>query len=81
MAIITSWIWKAGEDVNGLKIDQENRRLEWFDAVGCACGDSTLTQTFADFVQRGPAFGSLPDDILAELNASLSAMRVTASAR
>lgn len=75
MTVITSWIWKSGADVNALKLDLENNRLEWFDAVGCACGDSTLSQTFGDFAERGPAFSGVPDDIMAEILVSLRALR------
>jgi hypothetical protein len=72
MDMTTSWMWRSGEALNGLQIDTDAGRLEWFDGPGCACGDSTLSQTYADFAARGPAFADIPDDILAEVRAALA---------
>jgi len=72
MTLTTSWMWKDGEDLNGLQIDAEEGRLEWFDGVGCACGDSTLSQTYDQFAQKGPAFPGIQDEILTEVRAALA---------
>ena len=74
--LTTSWLWKDGEELNGLKINQEKKKLEWFDGVGCACGDSTAEQTVAEFRQRGAAFGNPPEDVLAELETALSTLKL-----
>lgn len=72
--ITTSWLWQAGEGVNGLKINTDRARIEWYDEVGCACGDSTITQTYHEFRTQGPTFSSIPDDVQAEVEASLAAL-------
>lgn len=66
----TSWMWSAGEGVNGAQIDERRQRIAWYDEVGCACGDSTTSQTFADFLARGASF-SVPDEIAAEIRAAI----------
>lgn len=76
--ITLSWMWRAGEGINALKIDADKRHLEWYDEVGCACGDSSDVQTFEDFRQRGAKFSGVPDDVLAELSTSLQALENTA---
>jgi hypothetical protein len=60
--------------VNGLKINRDKGLLEWYDDLGCACGDSTTTQTYQEYAQRGPAFSSMPEDVQAEVEQSLAAL-------
>ena len=64
----TSWLWSAGNGVNGARIDLDKAHLEWYDDLGCACGDSEAEQTYADFRAKGPAFGNPPQDVLDEMN-------------
>jgi hypothetical protein len=75
-SINTSWLWQAGDGINGLKINQERSLLEWYDSIGCACGDSTDTQSYAEFLAQGPKFSSIPDDVAAEVQESLAALGV-----
>lgn len=75
MSITTSWMWKQEDgEVWGLTLDVDARKLEWFDRVGCACGDSFAEQTVEDFTQKGPRFGDLPDDVMAEVRNSLASL-------
>ncbi|MCU0497375.1 MAG: hypothetical protein MUF87_08500 [Anaerolineae bacterium] len=62
----TSWIWKANDGINGLKINVERGLLEWFDEIGCACGDSTDTQSYTDFLAKGALLGTIPSEVLDE---------------
>lgn len=68
----TSWMWSAGTGVNGVRIDLDEAHLEWYDAVGCACGDSTMEQSYAKFQAEGPALGNPPEDVLMELQTAIS---------
>jgi hypothetical protein len=77
--VTTSWLWKAGEGVNGVQIDTDDRMLEWYDDIGCACGDSTAVQSFADFHARGPKFTSIPPEVADEVRASLAALEASES--
>ncbi len=71
----TSWMWRTDDgEVWGLSLDAERALVEWFDGIGCACGDSFAVQTFADFLQTGPRYGDPPADVLAEIYASLRAL-------
>jgi hypothetical protein len=72
--LTTSWLWRAGEGVNGLKINADKHLLEWYDDLGCACGDSSMTQSYDEYFQRGPAFSSLPDDVKEEVDQSLATL-------
>lgn len=72
--LTTSWLWPAGDGVNGLQVDAQKKLLKWFDAVGCACGDSTAEQSIVDFRSSGPAFPAPPEDVLAELEETLRAI-------
>ena len=74
--LTTSWLWQAGDGVNGLKIDADQGLMQWYDNFGCACGDSTATQTYEDYFKRGPTFSSMPDDVKAEVAQSLEALGV-----
>jgi hypothetical protein len=78
-SLTTSWIWSADEGINGLRIDTERGTLEWMDGPGCACGDSLYSQPYRDFLARGPKLDGIPDDVLAEIRASVTALD-TASA-
>jgi hypothetical protein len=72
----TSWMWPTDDgDVNGATIDTIKARIHWFDnGIGCACGDSTAEQTYADFRKKGPAIGSIPGDVLAEIQTSIQVL-------
>ncbi len=67
----TAWMWRAGQGINALKLDVEQRRLRWFDEVGCACGDSSAEQTVAEYRQRGAPGFTPPEDVLAEIDEAL----------
>jgi len=60
--------------VNGAKIDVERKIVQWFDEIGCACDDSTDIQTYAQFIEQGAMFSDAPDDVIAELSASVAAL-------
>lgn len=73
--VTTAWMWQTERgELNGLKIDKERGLLNWYDGVGCACGDSTAAQTVAEYKKDGAAFQGVPEDILQELQASLAAL-------
>lgn len=75
MAITTSWMWKQEDgEVWGLTLNIAERKLEWFDGIGCACGDSFAEQTVEDFSQKGARYGELPADVMAEVRESLAAI-------
>jgi len=63
-----------GGGVNGAKIDVERKIVQWFDEIGCACDDSTDIQTYAQFIEQGAMFSDAPDDVIAELSASVAAL-------
>ncbi len=67
----TSWMWANDYGVQGVKINPYTRRLNWYDDPGCACGDNAREQTIEDFLKNGPVYGSPPDDVLAEMRATL----------
>lgn len=69
----TSWIWadEASGGVKGARLDLALRLIEWVDQPGCACGDATSRQTFADFLSTGP-LESPPADVLEEMRQALS---------
>ena len=69
----TSWIWadNASGGVKGARLDVAARRIEWVDQPGCACGDATSRQTFADFLATGP-LESPPADVLEAMRQALS---------
>lgn len=69
----TSWLWRAGEGMNGLTLNVGERTLEWYDSIGCACGDSTAEQSTEEFRKKGPYLG-LPEDIRAELETTLTTL-------
>lgn len=63
----TSWMWNDSGEVNGLRLDLDARVLLWFDGIGCACGDSTAEQPFADFWGGNLLGFNPPEDVLAEV--------------
>lgn len=68
----TAWMWANTDgETNGLSIDMETRLLHWFDSIGCACGDSTAVQTPEQYRARGCPIGELPEDVQAELDATV----------
>lgn len=71
----TAWMWPLESGgVNGLKIDRERGALLWYDEIGCACDDATVTQTYAHYLAHGPAFDDAPDDVLAELKTAVDVL-------
>ncbi|HRL14715.1 MAG TPA: hypothetical protein PKX07_22725 [Aggregatilineales bacterium] len=76
----TSWMWSAGDDVNGVRIDTDRRTLEWMDGPGCACGDSLFSQPYADFLARGAKLDTMPADVLAEIRASVEVLQAETGA-
>lgn len=73
--LTTSWMWKQDDgEIWGLTLDVDARKLDWYDGVGCACGDSFAEQSIQDFLQKGPRYGSLPADVLDEVRAAIAAV-------
>lgn len=73
--LTTSWMWRQDDgEIWGLTLNLEKQTLEWFDGIGCACGDSFAEQSIEDFRRRGAHYGSPPDDVLAEVRAALQAL-------
>jgi hypothetical protein len=67
-------MWKTEDDeIWGLTLDADAQKLDWYDGIGCACGDSFAEQTFDDFLQKGPRYGTLPPDVENEVRAALAA--------
>jgi hypothetical protein len=72
----THWLWKNDEgEVWGLSLNLDTQRVEWADALGCACGGSFAEQSFADFLASGPRYGSPPQPILDEVIGTLSSLQ------
>lgn len=64
----SAWMWPTDSGgVNGLKIDAERETLLWYDEIGCACDDATVTQSYAHYLEHGPAFDDTPEDVAREL--------------
>lgn len=73
----TAWMWATDSGgVNGVKIDTDRGVIQWYDEIGCACDDSSVLQTYAHYVVNGPAFPDTPEDVAAELSASVAALNV-----
>jgi hypothetical protein len=72
--INTSWLWQAGDGINGMKINRDRNLIEWYDSIGCACGDSTDTQSYQEYLTQGPLFPTMPEDVRAEVEQSLHAL-------
>jgi hypothetical protein len=65
-------MWRNDEgEVWGLSLGADLQKVEWSDSIGCACGDSFASQTFADFLANGPRYADLPYDVMTELQESL----------
>jgi hypothetical protein len=71
--MIESWMWYDADENSTLSVmlDTQAGHLLWYIEAGCACTTADTIQTIADFIARGPAFASLPDDILDEMQACL----------
>lgn len=69
--ITTSWMWRYEAEVQGATIDLDDHTIEWADSVGCACGDSGLQQSFADFLKRGARFADPTPEIEAQIRHSI----------
>lgn len=75
-----SWIWPSSDGVNGVRIDPDKKLLHWYDAVGCACDDSTADQSLIDYQRHGvPGLIELPPtDVQAEIEQTLATLKNTA---
>jgi hypothetical protein len=74
----TAWMWPTERGgVNGAKIDVERGLIQWYDEIGCACDDSDALQSYAHFIQHGPAFEDAPLDVVAELTAAVEQLQRT----
>jgi len=71
--LTTAWMWANGQGgVNGANVDVEAKRIYWYDdAAACACGTSAAVQNFEQFLQDGGVFGDMPDDVAAEMHATV----------
>jgi hypothetical protein len=70
-----AWMWATEDgDTNGLTIDGDPVRFNWYDSIGCACGDSTFVQTLDQYQAKGSPLGKLPDDVQAELDATAAVL-------
>lgn len=76
--IRTAWMWTDDMEMRAVTVDLETHTLAWFDQIGCHCGDSTHTQSGADFLRDGaPSFvGPLPAAVAEELEAALKYLGV-----
>lgn len=71
----TAWMWATEDgEMNGMTIDTSHKRLDWFDGIGCACGDSSAVQSYTEYQRKGSPLGELPDDVKAEIDASIGAL-------
>jgi hypothetical protein len=72
----TSWMWPTDDgDVNGATIDSIDRVIHWFDSgIGCACGDSTIEQSYAEYRQKGAPLALVPEAVQAEIRMSLDTL-------
>jgi hypothetical protein len=71
----TAWMWPTEDGgVNGVKIDTERGLIQWFDEIGCACGDSDILQSYEHYAENGPAFPNAPEDVLAGLAAAVTVL-------
>jgi hypothetical protein len=71
----THWMWNDEGEVWGLSLNLDSQRVEWADAIGCACGGSFAEQSFADFLATGPRYGRVPQHVLDEVQATLQEYR------
>lgn len=71
----TSWMWPSAHGgVNGAIIDTNTHTIQWFDEVGCACGDSVAVQSFEQFRQAGTPISSPPEATLGEIRTVMAAL-------
>ena len=73
----TSWIWRGGDNIAGVRLDKARRLLHWTMEIGCHCdGDDDLQQSVLAYLQEGPPGGvpSLPVDVRAELEQALQGL-------
>jgi hypothetical protein len=73
----TAWMWATDSGVNGLELDAKAGLLRWYDAIGCACNDSTFDQSLTDFAERGVpgGFHQLPPDVLQEISTAVATLQ------
>lgn len=72
----TSWIWQEGDYTRALNLDADKGVLLWHEDLPGFCAFAPREQALADFIENGPArFGSPPDDVLAEVQAAVSAVQ------
>jgi hypothetical protein len=67
----TAWMWANKDGISGMTIDIDQRRLQWVDEIGCACGDNPFDQTYEAFLSHGAPVGGVPNDVLAEIETSV----------
>lgn len=70
----TTWMWQdeASGGVMGAIVNLDERRIQWLDQPGCACGDSNSEQTIADFLAKGPRWLQPPLDVETEMRSELA---------
>lgn len=52
-------------------IDYDDARVQWYEEVGCACGDSFAVQSIADYLARGPRGVMVPDETAQAIRSAL----------
>lgn len=67
----TAWIWAYNDGTSGMTIDVDKQRLQWFEEIGCACGDSLFDQSYETFLSRGAPIGGVPENVLAEIESTV----------
>lgn len=71
----TAWMWPTEDgDTLGITIDLRTRVVHWYEGLGCACDDSSFAQTLHEYQAKGSPLGTLPDDVQAELDATVAAL-------
>lgn len=71
MTQTTAWMWASDFGSSGMTLDFENNRLEWFEGISCACGDTPFKQTIEQFLKKGPLVADVPTDIIEEIHQSI----------
>lgn len=74
--LATSWMWPVDDGINALRLDLDRALLRWYDAIGCACDDSTVDQPISDYLTDGvpSQMAPPPDDVSAELQQTIAAL-------
>lgn len=67
----TSWMWQDEATASVKGVILEDGVLHWYDEPGCACDDSDLEQSVADFLARGPRGYNPPADVLEQMHTAL----------